>query len=130
MFYSAKYVVGLMQDHKAELARMIVACAGLQGECRRLETENTRLRSDLDWFKLHSNSMQRERAQLIHAAIGVKIAIPEFVPSEPNAADALGELPDLSRVGGDAVEDEPEGRPLTDGAVGDYSMLPGYERTK
>lgn len=82
-----------------------------------LTIENTRLRADLDWFKHRLTQVERERGQLIAAAIGVKIAVPEFVPTyRPD--EALNTLND----------------PFADlGPVGDempsqvnYSMLPGF----
>jgi hypothetical protein len=72
-----------------------------------LERMNTRLQGDLDWAKHRLNQVERERAQLISAAIGVRIAVPEFQPvteGKPEA-DALSEMPNLATVGGDAVDD-------------------------
>ena len=96
-----------------------------RGYTDRLKIENERLRADQDWFKLRLNQVERERGQLIQAAIGVKIAVPEFVPTYEDPTDALHEMPDLSSIGGDAVD---QGL-LTDvdlsGGV-DYSLLPGY----
>ena len=128
MFVRLRTYLAALAEHKSELAKLYVDAARVQGENRQLTEENTRLRSDLDWFKLHYNQVQRERAQLIYAAIGTKVGIPEFQVKTHDPAEALQELPDLSRVGEDALE-EPEGRPITEGSV-EYSMLPGYERTK
>ena len=92
-----------------------------------LERMNARLQSDMDWFKLRLNQVERERGQLIQAAIGVKIAVPEFVPTYENPGAALHEMPDLSTVGFDAKD---EGAPVMTGAEPgegvDYSQLPGY----
>lgn len=96
------------------------------GWCNRLKEENARLRADLDWFKLRLNQVERERGQLIQAAIGVKIAVPEFVPTYEDPGKALNEMPDLSTVGGDAV-DQGEDRGGADPAEGvDYALMPGY----
>jgi hypothetical protein len=95
---------------------------GTMGEMKQLEIQNTRLRADLDWFKLRLNSVEKERAQLIAASIGVKVSVPEFMPSAGDAGqvrDAFQEMVDLTTVGGDA-HDEPTG----DGV--DYSQMPGY----
>ena len=132
MIFGTQRLLDALQTHKTEVAHYIVRIAGLQGECAQLEIQNTRLRSDLDWFKMRLNAVEKERAQLIAAAIGVKIAIPEFIPTGADPATALSELPDMSTVGQDAKDDEANGRalvPATD-AVGDYSMLPGYERQR
>lgn len=100
--------------------------SGIRGENTRLKEENARLRADMDWFKLRLNQVERERGQLIQAAIGVKIAVPEFVPTFEDPATALNEMPDTSTVGGDAVD---HGEPTeADPAEGvDYSLLPGYK---
>lgn len=98
-----------------------------EGEKIRLEIENTRLRSDLDWFKHRLNHVERERGQLIQAAIGVKISVPEFVPAMDNPEDALNSLPDLGTVGGDALDQSPRHEPDSKEGV-DFSMLPGYGR--
>lgn len=131
MFVRLAKLVTVLTEHKTEIARYLIEIAGVRGECKRLEIENARLRSDMDWFKIRLNAVEKERAQLIHAAIGVKLAIPEFVPTGDKTADALQELPDLSRVGGDAA-DEDNGRALIPGQTDnpDYSLLPGYEKTR
>ena len=105
------------RDEKASVA------AKYEGESRRLEIENARLRADLDWFKLRLNQVERERGQLIQAAIGVKIAVPEFVPTYEDPATALNQLPDLSTIGHDAKDTGAE-----PGEGVDFSMLPGYGR--
>lgn len=92
-----------------------------EGENTRLLVENARLRSDMDWFKLRLNQVERERGQLIQAAIGVKIAVPEFVPTYEDPASALNAMPDLSTVGSDARPSEAEA-----GEGIDYSLMPGY----
>jgi hypothetical protein len=104
-----------------DLTQERINYAKVLGACQRVEIENTRLRADLDWFKLRLNSVEKERAQLIAAAIGVKVSIPEFVPQTQNLGDALNEMPDLSTIGNDALDDlgKEQGEP-------DYSMMPGY----
>lgn len=92
----------------------------------RLEVENARLRSDMDWFKLRLNQVERERGQLIQAAIGVKIAVPEFVPTYEDPGKALAEMmPDLSSVGQDAADQGPATDAEPNAGI-DYSMMPGY----
>lgn len=90
-----------------------------------VEADNARLRADMDWFKLRLNQVERERGQLIQAAIGVKVAVPEFVPTYEDPGRALSEMPDLSTVGGDAV-DQGEHTEAEPGEGVDYSLLPGY----
>ncbi len=85
-------------------------------------TENIRLRADLDWFKLRLNAVEKERAQLIQAAIGVKVSIPEFVPVMDSPADAFNQhtMPDLSLIGGDAPDSFNPAQEIGP----DYSALP------
>lgn len=90
-----------------------------QGENVRLLVENARLRADLDWFKHRLNQVERERGQLIQAAIGVKIAVPEFVPTF-NPAEALTEMHDTFKGVG---EDDPEHLAPAE----DFSAMPGYK---
>lgn len=99
------------------------------GERIRLEIENARLRADMDWFKHRLNQVERERGQLIQASIGVKISIPEFVPSFEDPVSALQQMPDLSSIGEDALDQGPETD--VDPSVGvDYSMMPGYSGSR
>jgi hypothetical protein len=131
MFVTLKRYLKLLDDRRLDTISYIAEIGRLQGVLRTMETENTRLRSDLDWFKLNFNMVQRERAQLIYAAIGVKTSILEFVPQTHNPEDALNQLPDLSRVGEDAApEPEAGGVPRFDeNASPDYSQMPGYVKT-
>lgn len=96
--------------------------AELTAENRRFEIENARLRSDMDWFKLRLNQTERERGQLIQAAIGVKVAVPEFVPTYEDPGSALHDMPNLNSIGNDAPAGDEEHTP-------DYSMMPGYKRS-
>lgn len=91
-----------------------------------VERENAQLSATVEWMKLRLNAVEKERAQLIYAAIGVKLAIPEFQPKGA-PEDALHEMPDLSSVGGDARTDFPELE--EQGPIGEsYANLPGYKR--
>ena len=95
-----------------------------------LELENANLRAEREWFKHRLNQVEHERGQLIQAAIGVKIAVPEFVPTFEDPGQALNQLPDLSSIGDDAVD---EGRPVAtdaDQGVVDYTLMPGYRNKR
>lgn len=122
----SKAVAAMFADSTKELRASEAKCAVMVGECVRLKTENERLRADMDWFKLRLNQVERERGQLIQAAIGVKIAVPEFVPTFEDPAEALNQMPDMSTVGGDAAEvGEPTEADRAEGV--DYSLMPGYK---
>lgn len=106
-------------------SKAVVELSRTIGELERIKIENERLRSDMDWFKLRLNQVEKERAQLILSATGVKMSYPEFTPAY-NPEDVFNNLPDLSSVGGDA-KDEGESAPAESMGV-DYSLLPGYKK--
>lgn len=91
-----------------------------------LERENAQLVATVEWMKIRLNAVEKERAQLVYAAIGVKLAIPELQP-KGIPEDALHEMPDLSSVGGDARTEFPELEPQSPIGEG-YTNLPGYQR--
>ena len=114
-YYTLNGLVESLEARNAEAFKCNV-------ERLRLQTENARLRSDMDWLKLRLNQVERERGQLIQSALGVKIAVPEFVPTYQDPSAALHEMPDLSTVGGDAADQFGD----IDNGV-DLSLLPGYK---
>jgi len=104
-------LINSAQDRNTEMLRREGA---LHEANRRLEAENARLRSDMDWFKLRLNQVETERAQLIMAASGVKITHPTFVAAQEDPSRALQEMPDFAMIGADAPED--------------YSQMPARDR--
>lgn len=112
------------QEQRIALEKQV---AQMMGANALLTSENAQLRSTVEWMKIRLNSVEKERAQLISAAIGVKVAVPEFMPAtDPDAmANALAEMPDLSSIGEDAKDDGVAGLVGTEKGV-DYSMMPGY----
>lgn len=87
--------------------------------------EAARLRSDLEWFKLRLNQVEMERAMLMQDRLGVKINVPQFVPTHDGGEQALQQMPNLSSVGHDAIDQGP----VTDAdpAEGvDFTAMPGY----
>lgn len=113
-------LINSAQERNTEMLRREGAIAE---RCRTLEAMKTQLESQMNWFKHRLNQVERERGQLIQAAIGVKIAVPEFVPTYEKPDEALNEMPDLSTVGMDAKDDEIGLGEMTP----DYSMMPGYK---
>jgi len=137
MIFGAQRLLDLMAEHKTEYARLAVVAADYQGRNTQLQLENQRLVSQCAWFAHRLNQIERERGQLIQAAIGVKISVPEFAVVDPGQKeqDALTELPDLGTVGEDARDEDPEsqGRPtfMPTGAENpDYSLMPGYDKQR
>jgi len=55
----------------------------LQAECRVLDQQNKVLQVNLDHFRIRANQIEKERAQLIFHALGVKIPTPEIHRVEP-----------------------------------------------
>jgi hypothetical protein len=116
-----------LYEQNTEIAAMSLRDIGhLRGLLSKTETETARLKSEMNWFKHRLNQVERERGQLIQAAIGVKVAVPEFVPTYEDPGQALNEMPNLSTVGGDAVEELEIPGEMNPGI--DYSQMPGYRR--
>lgn len=108
---------------------MEVACIKRDIENAALLGENGRMRADMDWFKLRLNQVERERAMLVQDRLGVKITVPEFVPTYEDPASALAQMPDFGSVGSDARPDAV----ATDAEPGegvDYSLMPGYKGSR
>ena len=57
----------------------------LQAECRVLDQQNKVLQVNLDHFRIRANQIEKERAQLIFHALGVKIPIPEIFRADPTS---------------------------------------------
>lgn len=124
-------VDSLLRDKQSTIMALVQFRAEAEAKASRVEVENARLRADLDWFKLRLNAVEKERAQLIAAAIGVKISIPEFQPRMDNPEEALNQLPDLSTIGNDAVDTniDPAANLGQEQAVS-YELMPGYRRNE
>jgi hypothetical protein len=116
----------LIESAQNRNTEMLKREGALRQQVADLERENGRMRADMDWFKLRLNQVERERGQLIQAAIGVKIAVPEFVPTYEDPGAALNDTPILSTLGEDALD---QFAPKMEGDA-DYSNLPGYTRQK
>jgi hypothetical protein len=121
MFVSLKYF--LSELHEAQLAarNWQADYAKSNGERERLAQENARMRSDIDWFKLRLNQVEKERAQLILAATGTPMPVATFAPT-PDPADTLNEMPEFAMVGADAPDDYPGVNQLAP------DMMPGRTR--
>lgn len=118
----SKLVFDWLKIERMEFVKLREECAALARGSVRLESENIRLRADLDWFKLRLNAIEKERQQLIQAAIGVKIPIPEFTPVMEDPAKAMNQMPDFGLIGNDAPEGFDPGKELS--PAPDYSELP------
>lgn len=61
---------------------------------------NAVLRVNLDHLRLRVNQLEKERAQLTHAILGVRIPVPEFESVAPQGlVDAMAELPSFEDMG-------------------------------
>ncbi len=90
-----------------------------------LKRQVAELTTERTWFMHRLNQVERERGQLIQAAIGTKIAVPEFVPTYEDPGAALNDMPSLNTVGADALD---QFTPTQQNGEVDYSNLPGYKR--
>lgn len=116
-------LINSAQDRNTEMLRREGA---LRQEVADLTRELSDLRTERTWFMHRLTQVERERGQLIQAAIGVKIAVPEFVPTYEDPGAALNDGPALATIGEDALD---QFVPKTEGDV-DYSNMPGYERQR
>lgn len=116
-----------IQQHRLELMDAAKLWARAQQQITDLERMNARLQSDLDWAKHRLTQVERERGQLIQSAIGVKIAVPEFVPTyRPD--EALNEDSNPFKTVGEDVLDEADTIPRDEATPGvDYSKMPGFK---
>jgi hypothetical protein len=130
MWISKEDYKKMISEANAFTAEQFAGRREAESASQRLVTENTRLRSDIEWFKHRLNQVERERAQLIAAAIGVKIAVPEFVPTAQDPAslnDTMNALQELYKgVGEDSADDKDDEATSSPGV--DYRNMPGYRR--
>lgn len=117
----------LLRDSYQVGTRALMDLAVLRGENTQLKQENERLRRDFAWAKNRLNQVEHERGMLIQSAIGVKVAVPEFVPTyRPDVALNEDSNP-FKTVGEDAVSEE-DTIPREEQAPGvDYSKMPGFK---
>lgn len=124
MFNAMNALIDSAQNRNTEMLRREGA---VNQRVADLEAENMRLQRDNNWFMHRLTQVENERAQLIHAAIGVKFAAPTFRTPEPSTEDVLnaigGQFPE---VGGDSL-DPADALPTGDGTES-FANLPGYQR--
>ena len=117
---------GLIQQAQAHSTDALRREGALRQRVSDLETENTRLIANQDWFKLRLTQVERERAQLIYAAIGTKVSVPEFVPTyRPD--EALNEQHAVFAGVGEDSADLRDRTPDADG-TDELSHMPGFVR--
>lgn len=122
--WMSREAAGMLGAANGRIEKLLADLASTLATSMRLEIENTRLRADMDWFKHRINQLERERGQMFQQQLGIKIAVPEFVPTYEDPGAALNDMPNLSTVGDDAA---PDAEPA-DGV--DYSLMPGYRGGK
>lgn len=122
----SKWALAEIEKHRdlAELARRELHAS--RASWLETDRELRELKQRMNWFMHRMTQVELERGQLIQAAIGIKISVPEFVPAMDNPEDALNQMPDLSTVGGDA-RDEPVKTDADPGHGVDYTLMPGYK---
>lgn len=114
------------ERERAEEARL--TNAKLQEELRIALRNNDQLTATLEWFKHRLNHVELERAQLVAAAINVKLQVPAFETrgENPTVADIMNQMPDLSHVGDDALEQPGEDAVTTGEDSSQYNLMAGH----
>lgn len=96
MFVSKSYVEELKQQVQDANNRAMLADTRLSDAKSGAKV----LEVNLDHLRLRVNQLEKERAQLTHAILGVRIAVPEFENVPPQqVADAFAEMPSFSDMG-------------------------------
>lgn len=126
MVFGVKAVIAAVVAAVQELRVQWTDFATALAEIAQLRQTNAQLRAEMAWFKHRLNQVERERGQLIQAALGVKLAVPEFVPTYEDPGAALNDMPSLGTVGGDADENDV----AAEAPDVDYSMMPGYGKAR
>ncbi len=89
------------------------ALVAAQTEARVLSEQNAVLKTNLDHMRVRVNQLEKERAQLMYAATGTKIAAPEFVmtPGYTDSGNAWGggpmnlaDFPAIEDIGDEAAK--------------------------
>jgi hypothetical protein len=105
MFVTVKRFLDELHAERVATSNWQADYARATAERDRLVVENTRMRSDLDWFKIRLNQVEKERAQLILHNTGAPLSYPTFTPAQEDPEKALQEIPEFAMVGNDAPED-------------------------
>lgn len=61
----------------------------LLGENRALRDQNKALQVHLDWFKIRTTQLERERAQLLYKFTDVKVEVPDYTPTPPPSVEQI-----------------------------------------
>ena len=123
-----KAVRALLSEGDNERIQLRIALAQAVTQYERVLIENARFVEERKWMMQRLNHVERERGQLIQAAIGVKVAVPEFTPTYPDVGAMMDAMPDLTTIGMDAKDDSPSTDSFAAELTVDYSLLPGYKK--
>ena len=102
MWIARKLFDGIVEDLKERNQTLGVLLQEASIHSRLYAEQNKVLQANLDSARLRLNQLERERAQLTNAILGVKIAVPEFVPISDAKFDigkTLSEMPGFEDVG-------------------------------
>ena len=115
---------GLIESAQNRNTEMLQREGALRQQVMDLTAENQRQRNDLKWFMHRLNQVELERAQLINAAIGVKLQVPQFQPPvELDAAAIMNKMGAPFAGVGEDSSDPQDQIPAHE----DFSHLPGYK---
>jgi hypothetical protein len=115
----------LIEQARANATEAGTRFAAANAECLRLREENARLIATNAWMQHRLNQVEMERAMLMQDRIGVKISVPQFVPSMEDPSEALSKVVDISTIGADAKDDGSDVSDMNNPGVV-YDNLPGY----
>lgn len=100
MFVSREFV----DDLKTQRDKAIIDALVAKAEANVLKTSHKVLETNLDHLRLRVNQLEKERAQLTHAILGVKMSVPEFEAVSPvEQAGAFSEMPSFEDVGDESA---------------------------
>ena len=101
---------------------------GMAERCAGLLRENERLLKDQQFFMHRLNQVEMERAQLIHAAIGIKLAVPTFKAPEPTQDEILNNNGNPFIGMGEDSPDPQDQLPHHQDGTEDLSHMPGFNK--
>ncbi len=77
-----------------------------QGVSQALERQAIATKTTMDWLMVRLTQLEHERAQLIFNYMGVKITVPEILPSAQveQGSELLNDIPSFSDIGDDEAK--------------------------
>jgi hypothetical protein len=115
---------------RTEFFELLHAKSQAEGVAQALEKQVAVHQTSLDWMKVRVNQLESERAQLLFAATGAKLNVPEIIRRPVDDTNPLLELPAIFEDVGDEVADRLHIFHAADGTLTDRKPAPRFEETK